>query len=269
VTRLRITAILTTHRRPALLLRALRSLAAETRQPDEILVVEDGAEASTAEAVRQSGVPCRLIRQTMGSVSKARNLGLRRAQGDWVIYLDDDDVAYPNRCQELEAAALESGCPLVYGSTLKILPGIEYHVPTHHPTGAGPAGFQDFLRCMPHTNSILFRKADLLACGGFEESSSYFSDWVALLHILDQSPTSASAFRIPPSLAEFKVVPGGMTQDVARDNTMRLKVLEAFDCLRLGREQNREALARVREAVTSAGPLRDYDAYVDLAARHV
>jgi glycosyltransferase involved in cell wall biosynthesis len=269
MTRLSITAILTTHRRPELLLRALASVAAEFRPPDEILVVQDGDDPETPLAIQASGLPCRLVQRSLHSVARARNLGLREAGGDWVIYLDDDDLAYPGRCAALERAAVRSGCPLVYGATLKVDGTARYLVPTHHPRDEGYAGFRDFLRCMPHTNSILWRKADLLECGGFVESSSYFSDWCALLHVLDRSRRELDAYRVPEVLAQFELIAAGMTQAVARDLAMRDKVLEAFDCLRLERTRNRSALAVVRALVERSAPFHDYDAYVELAARHI
>ena len=262
-----ITAILTTHQRPSLMLRALASLGAETRRPDEILVVEDGDDPATAGLLRASGIRCRLLQRPMGSVAKARNLGLEEARGDWVIYLDDDDIAYPDRCRVLAAAALRSGCGLVFGSTLKVSATVQYGVPTHHPLQEGHGTFLDFLRCMPHTNSILFRKADLVGVGGFVESSSYFSDLCALLHLLDRLPEESGAFRVPhPHLAEFEAAADGMTFTVARGRTMKVKVLEAFDSLRLEREPNRRAVRRVREAVERAEPFQDYDSYVAIAA---
>jgi hypothetical protein len=96
------------------------------------------------------------------------------------------------------------------------------------------------------------------------EASSYFSDWCAFLHLLDRSPL---AWRIPALLSEFEAVPAGMTQDVARDKGMKLKVLEAFALLRLQREENLRLLQQVRRAVEQAEPFSTYDAYVDLAAR--
>lgn len=269
MTRPTITAIITTHHRPELLLRALASVAAEVRLPDEILVVEDGEGPETLERIRATALPCRLVQRRMHSVSKARNLGLREARGEWVIYLDDDDVAYPGRCAVLEQAAVLSRCPVVYGATRKVAGAIRTHVPTHHPLGEGRAGFLDFLRCMPHTNSTLLRRADLLACGGFVESSSYFSDWCAFLHLLDRSPGDSDAYRIPQTLADYEVIPAGMTQAVAQGNAMKDKVLEAFDCLRLKRPRNHRALALVRDLVERAAPFHDYDGYVELAARHI
>jgi hypothetical protein len=104
----------------------------------------------------------------------------------------------------------------------------------------------------------------LLACGGSVEASTYFSDWCAFLHLLDRNPL---AWRIPALLSEFETVADGMTQDVARDNGMKAKVLEAFDLLRLQRAENRHLLQKIRHAVEQAEPFSSYDAYVDLADR--
>ena len=263
---LRITAILTTHRRPGPMLRALASITAERRRPDEILVVEDGADPGMPERLRATGIPCRLLSRPLSSVAKARNLGLREARGDWVIYLDDDDVAYPNRLEELEAAALE-GCPaFVYGSTLMVKSGERIPVPTHHPGADGAAGFQDILVCMPHTNSILFSRQALLDSGGFVEASSYFSDWCALLHILDRAPKASPARRVGSLLAEFRVGDEGMTHEVARDRSMRAKILEAFANLRLERTEHLELVGRMRSAVEAAGVITDYSHYAQVAS---
>ena len=261
---LKITTIITTHRRPKLLVRALKSLAAEKWKPNEILVVEDGDDPSTAALLKETGVPCRLVQRTLHSVAKARNLGMREAQGDWVIFLDDDDIVYANRLEKLEAAAVLSGAAFVFGSTLKVTPGNRFPVPTRHPEGEGVSDFSDILRCMPHTNSTLISKQALLDCGGFVEASTYFSDWCAFLHMVDRAP---GAWRIPHLLSEFEAGEGGMTHDVARGNGMKAKVLEAFDLLELERDENRRILQRVRQAVEQAEPFSNYDAYVELADR--
>ncbi len=259
---LNITTIITTHRRPELMIRALKSLAAERRRFGEILVVEDGEDPFTGDLLKETGVPCRLVQRTLHSVAKARNLGLQEAQGDWVIFLDDDDIVYANRLEKLEAAAVLSGAAFVFGSTLKVTANDSFPVPTKHPEGEGASGFSDILRCMPHTNSTLISRKALLDCGGFVEASSYFSDWCAFLHMVDRAP---GAWRIPHLLSEFEAGEGGMTHDVARGNGMKAKVLEAFDALRLASEENRRILQKVRLAVEQAEPFSNYDAYVELA----
>jgi hypothetical protein len=154
----------------------------------------------------------------------------------------------------------------VFGSTLKISAGARYQVPTHHPPDDGPGEFADLLRCMPHINSTLFRKAELSACGGFPEAANYSCDWCAMLHVLDRWPRGSGAYRVARVLAEFQVGTGGLTQGVAQNGAMKDKIMEAFDCLRLEQEPHRRALGTVRRALERAEPFPDYDAYVELAA---
>ncbi len=137
-------------------------------------------------------------------------------------------------------------------------------MPTKHPKGEGVSDFSDILRCMPHTNSTLISRKSLLNCGGFVEASTYFSDWCAFLHMVDRAP---GAWRIPHLLSEFEAGEGGMTHDVARGNGMKAKILEAFDVLKLQREENRQILQKVRSAVERAEPFSSYDSYVDMADR--
>lgn len=74
-------------------------------------------------------------------------------------------------------------------------------------------------------------------------------------------------WRGPQDLAEFEAVPDGMTRSIARGNSMQAKVLEAVEVLRLRREENQRALAKVRWAVERAEPFSSYDGYVGLADR--
>lgn len=94
----RVSAIITTHRRPNLLRRAVASVLAQTRPASEVWVVEDGPTEETRAALAEfedrvehvalphSGLPAR-----------TRNAGVARASGDLVAFLDDDDEWLPDK----------------------------------------------------------------------------------------------------------------------------------------------------------------------------
>ena len=57
-----------------------------------------------------------------------------------------------------------------------------------------------------------------------------------------------------------------MTDAVARDRSMRGKIMEAFACLRLEQAGHRQLVDRIRGAVEAAGLIADYSHYARLAS---
>jgi glycosyltransferase involved in cell wall biosynthesis len=79
--------------------RAIDSLMAQTRPPDEILVVDDGSPDELAAAVAGYGQRVTLLRKTNGGAASARNLGIERSCGELITFLDADDYWEPNKLQ--------------------------------------------------------------------------------------------------------------------------------------------------------------------------
>jgi GT2 family glycosyltransferase len=83
---------------------ALESALAQEYSPVEILVVDDGSADNTAEMV--SAFPnVRLIRQSNQGVAVARNIGVRSARGEFIAFLDQDDLWTPDKLT-LQVAAM-------------------------------------------------------------------------------------------------------------------------------------------------------------------
>jgi glycosyltransferase involved in cell wall biosynthesis len=97
---MKLSVVIATYRRTSSLRRTLATIAAQRRLPDEVIVVDQSpAEEKVAvEAVvrtsAQAGLAVRLIWTEVPSSTHARNLGLDSANGDWVVF-SDDDVDWP------------------------------------------------------------------------------------------------------------------------------------------------------------------------------
>lgn len=88
--------------------RCLDSLLAQTRPPDEIIAVDDGATDACPEILADYArrMPnLRVVRQTNGGLSAARNTGIAEARGKYLAFIDSDDFAEPTLYATLLAMA--------------------------------------------------------------------------------------------------------------------------------------------------------------------
>jgi glycosyltransferase involved in cell wall biosynthesis len=95
-----VTAIVPTIGRINLLEQALMSLSAQTLPVSQILVIPDGVDSTSLEHIQEMttrfhNVEVHPLLENSG-VSAARNLGLNHAKGEYVLFLDDDDLLHPD-----------------------------------------------------------------------------------------------------------------------------------------------------------------------------
>jgi glycosyltransferase involved in cell wall biosynthesis len=156
--------------------RTLRSALRQTHTNLEVIVVDDGSTDKTraiAEAVATEDDRVRIISVPNGGVAKARNIGIAGAKGEFVAFLDADDLWHPTKI-ELQVAALSRSIgdyqpAAVYTFSRTI--DTEDRV-----TGSGNRillrgySFARHLYAKPVGNgsSILVRREAAIAAGGFD-----------------------------------------------------------------------------------------------------
>lgn len=113
----RVTAILPVHDPGPDLTRTIESLLATLSAEDELIVVDDASEDGTRDLLRDTdwrGLPVTVVRLPERSgVAAARNVGIARARGEVVWFIDWDDRWDPAIVDRLYAARLASGAPVV------------------------------------------------------------------------------------------------------------------------------------------------------------
>jgi len=102
-----VSAVICTLNRPVLVLRAVKSICAQTYRDLEIVVVIDGPNPATRESLATVDDPrLRVVENSTNvGISNARNIGAREARGEWIAMLDDDDEWLPEKLEKQMALA--------------------------------------------------------------------------------------------------------------------------------------------------------------------
>lgn len=81
----------------ATLERAIRSVLSQSYSAHEIIVIDDGSTDNSKAVAEKFGDSIIYVYQNNSGVSRARNSGVEIATGDWITFLDADDIYFPDR----------------------------------------------------------------------------------------------------------------------------------------------------------------------------
>jgi glycosyltransferase involved in cell wall biosynthesis len=112
-----VSAVIPVYNGEAFLADAIRSVLAQTYPRVECIVVDDGSTDSSAAVAAAFGNAVHLIKKPNGGVASARNCGAKVAKGDYIAFLDADDIWLPELLDR-EVAVLQANpkLGLVYAS---------------------------------------------------------------------------------------------------------------------------------------------------------
>ena len=114
----KVSVVVRTHNRPKFLKRALLSLSNQTWNNLEVIVVEDKTEFAPG-IIKTYFEPLDIKTfHTEGGRTHSLNIGIREYSGDYLMFLDDDDILYNDAIATLCGHALEKRCSFVYGGSL-------------------------------------------------------------------------------------------------------------------------------------------------------
>ncbi len=201
--------------RADLLAQTLDSIRRQTFDDWEVIVVDDGSTADQLQRIQ--GMQDDRIRvlqrgEEPKGPSKSRNIGLQDARGDYVMFVDSDDLLAPwclkSRIQQAEQQP---------GKSMWVFPVMLFHqtmgdVQTLWNDMTGPGDLERFLRSDPpwHTSSPLWKRTELQKLGGFNNELMYGDD--SDLHI-------RALLREMPCVKFPEVLPDSF---VRRDNSPRI-----------------------------------------------
>ncbi|MGH9442642.1 MAG: PIG-L family deacetylase [Thermoanaerobaculia bacterium] len=187
-------AIVRTRNRPALLVEALESLAAQTARPRSVVVVNDGG-APVEPLLGRFEAAFSLVPVTHESSrgrSASANAGLSRVSEDVAAYLDDDDLLAPDHFERLLAARASGPEPIVYSDAVVVLLARdgESWKERHRELQYSMDFDRDFLLFSNYIPlpCVLFDVGLVRKAGAFDEALDFSEDWDLLIRLSREAP---------------------------------------------------------------------------------
>lgn len=208
MTRPRVSVVIPAYNAARFLEETLDSVLVQTCPPDEILVVDDGSTDETASLASQYIPAVDVISQANAGESAARNLGLKRASGDWIAWLDADDVWEPTKLEAQLDCIQGEGDDLVcvFCGFSRFGPGAPDEVEIPRRANFRPA--EHIVRWRLHPSGALVRR----------DRSPRFAEWTSdaedLLYFAELSSRGRFA-AVPAPLLRVRSSPSQQTRAAA------------------------------------------------------
>lgn len=184
-----ISVIIPSWNRARALARALRSVSAQTLAVGEVLVIDDGSADETPWMLRSWFPAVRRIRQPNRGVSRARNEGIRVARGEWLAFLDSDDVWHPRKLQrQAEALAAHPSHLICHTDEIWIRRGRRVNPMKKHAKHGGWIFPHCLPRCVISPSSVLIHRHLFTEVGLFDEHLPACEDYDLWLRICARHP---------------------------------------------------------------------------------
>jgi glycosyltransferase involved in cell wall biosynthesis len=200
---------------------ALESAFAQTCRDWELIVWDDCSSDDSAAIVAEFADP--RVRYFLSphdsSLGQARDLAMRQAQGEWLAFLDQDDIWLPRKL-ELQVALTDSPqVGLVYGRTVRFSPsGRQRDYDAFHEFAPLPEGdiFGELLGkgCFIAMSSALIRRAAVEEIGGIPSHIQITPDYFLYLAISRRH----SARGVQEVVCRYRIHPGNMTRIYRRES---------------------------------------------------
>ncbi len=213
----------------------------------EILVIDDGSTDRTAAIVREFGdARIRLLPFENRGLAASRNRGIRAARGEFIAFLDADDLWLPDKLAlQVTALGQHPGAALAYGWSDCIDAEDRLLLQGNHIEASGKVYEQLLLRnFFDNGSTTLVRAAAVGGSNIFDESLQAAEDWDLWLRLAWDHEVVC----VPRVLTLYRVHAGAMSSNISRQAQECLKVLTA-GVDRLPPSAHRERLRRQGQAL--------------------
>jgi glycosyltransferase involved in cell wall biosynthesis len=206
----------------------IESVLAQSQPGMEIIVVDDGSTDQSVNTVLKTFPSVRLEQQANQGVAAARNTGIRLARGEWVAFVDADDIWLPGKLSaQLQQLQSAPECRMNYTAwevwpSDQPRPAADYLARLQDRAADsarwdGASGWiytQLLLDCVVWTSTVLVQRSLLEELGGFDASLRIGEDYDLWLRASRLTPI----LRIARPYALYRIHPASITKTMPTDN---------------------------------------------------
>lgn len=215
------------------------SALAQTYSNIEIIVVDDGSTDESVSIISENFPEVKLITQTNQGVAAARNKGIENSSGEWIAFLDADDIWLPNKIRDqFELLATDPEAKMAYSA---------WHVwPSQTPSPdpellcdlqnirentdefRGPSGwiYPELLEdCYVWTSTVLAKRTLFGQIGNFDATLKIGEDYDLWL----RASQSTKILRVAKPLALYRIHPTSLTKSTPLENYQAIVINRAIE----------------------------------------
>ena len=185
-----ISVVIPTYNRAQFLKESVDSVLCQTYNDFELIIIDDGSKDKTKEVIASyQKTNIRYIFKEHRGVSSARNLGISEARGEYIAFLDSDDLWMPKKLA-LQKNFMETNpkYSLCYTEEIWIRKGIRVNACKKHKKYSGDIFDKCLPLCIISPSSAMIRSDILRSLGGFDEELPACEDYDLWLRLTLKYP---------------------------------------------------------------------------------
>lgn len=185
-----VSIVIPTFNRAGPVCRAVDSVLRQSFRDFEVIVVDDGSTDRTRQWLGRfsdARLACFMIPHA--GVARARNVGATRARGEWLCFLDSDDVWREHKLRaQLRAHAQNPGWLISQTDDVWIRNSRRVNKMKNHSCRGGDIFAESLKRCLICSSSVMLRMELFVRSGGFDESLPTCEDYDLWLRLTREHP---------------------------------------------------------------------------------
>ncbi|HDD44817.1 MAG TPA: glycosyltransferase [Candidatus Desulfofervidus auxilii] len=185
----KVSVIIPTYNRANFLKEAIESVLNQTYKDYELIIVDDGSTDETQKIIAQYKNKLKYIVIPHHGVSKARNVGIKRAKGEFIAFLDSDDLWHPKKL-EVQINFFDNHHNAIICQTEEIWlrNGKRVNPKKYHKKPSGMMFEKSLERCLISPSAVMMHKTLFEKVGLFDESFPACEDYDMWLRVTARFP---------------------------------------------------------------------------------